>query len=101
MYLCIILITFHIYKNCLVESGVEIRHSVDFQLQTQIIEDNTNHHCCQPEDPMSFTVQTKRAESRDTKWITAGKVTVVLPAMWGRLSGQQKEDYLNQSFSRF
>jgi hypothetical protein len=56
---------------------------------------------CRPEDPMSFTVQTKRAESRDTKWITAGKVTVVLPAMWGRLSGQQKEDYLNQSFSRF
>ena len=56
---------------------------------------------CRPEDPMSFTVQTKKAESRDTKWITAGKVTVVLPAMWGRLSGQQKEDYLNQSFSRF
>jgi hypothetical protein len=56
---------------------------------------------CRPEDPMSFTVQTKRAESRDTKWTTAGKVVVVLPATWGRLSGQQKEEYLNQSFSRF
>ena len=56
---------------------------------------------CRPEDPMSFTVQTKRAESRESKWITAGKVVVVLPATWGRLSGGQKEEYLNQSFSRF
>ena len=56
---------------------------------------------CRPEDPMSFTVQTKRAESRNTKWTTAGKVVVVLPARWGRLSGVQKEEYLNQSFSKF
>ena len=38
---------------------------------------------------------------RDTKWTTAGKVVVVLPARWGRLSGVQKEEYLNQSFSKF
>ena len=56
---------------------------------------------CRPEDPMSFTVQTKKAECRDSKWNTVGKVTVVLPAMWGRLSKVQKEDYLNQSFARF
>ena len=56
---------------------------------------------CRPEDPMSFTVQTKKAECRDSKWNTAGKVTVVIPAMWGRLSRTQKEDYLNQSFTRF
>ena len=56
---------------------------------------------CRPEDPMSFTVQTKRAESRESKWTTAGKVVVVLPAQWGKLSGEQKEEYLNQSFSKF
>ena len=54
---------------------------------------------CRPEDPMSFTVQTKKAN--EPKWNTAGKVTVVTPAMWGRLSVPQKEDYLNDSFSRF
>ena len=56
---------------------------------------------CRPEDPMSFTVQTKRAESRESKWTTAGKVVVVLPAQWGKLSKEQKEEYLNQSFSKF
>jgi hypothetical protein len=54
---------------------------------------------CRPEDPMSFTIQTMKAS--DAKWNTAGKVTVVIPAMWGRLSKPQKEDYLNQSFTRF
>jgi hypothetical protein len=54
---------------------------------------------CRPEDPMSLMVQTKK--DNETKWNTAGKVTVVIPAMWVRISITQKEDYLNESFTRF
>ena len=55
---------------------------------------------CRPEDPMSFTVQTKGAEQAG-KWNTAGKVIIIAPQMWGRLSADMKENFLKQSFEQF
>ena len=55
---------------------------------------------CRPEDPMSFTVQTKGADQAG-KWNNAGKVIIVAPQMWGRLSAETKENFLRQSFDQF
>ena len=55
---------------------------------------------CRPEDQMSFTVQTKEATG-DNRWFTAGKVVIITPLMWGRLSAEKKENFIRQSFEQF
>ena len=55
---------------------------------------------CRPEDQMSFTVQTKAANG-DTRWSTAGKVVIISPMMWGRLSTDKREAFIKQSFDQF
>ena len=56
---------------------------------------------CRPEEPMQFTVQTKKAGDASSKWKTAGKVVVVAPTMWGRWSDDKKDEYLKGSFEQF
>ena len=56
---------------------------------------------CRPEDPMSFTVLSKKAKAREAKWNTAGKVTIIFPQTWGRLNKAQMESYIEQSFQKF
>ena len=55
---------------------------------------------CRPEDQMSFTVQTKAANG-DSRWSTAGKVVIISPMMWGRLSTEKRETFITQSFEQF
>ena len=55
---------------------------------------------CRPEDQMSFTVQTKAANG-DSRWSTAGKVVIISPMMWGRLSTEKREAFIKQSFDQF
>ena len=55
---------------------------------------------CRPEDQMSFTVQTKAATG-DSRWSTAGKVVIISPMMWGRLSTEKRENFIRQSFEHF
>ena len=54
-----------------------------------------------PEDPMGFTVQSKKAGARDSRWTTAGKVQILFPQTWGRLNQEQRESYVQQSFKDF
>ena len=49
---------------------------------------------------MSFTVQTKAATG-DSRWSTAGKVVIISPMMWGRLSTEKRENFIRQSFEQF
>jgi hypothetical protein len=53
------------------------------------------------DEQMSFTVQSKAAEDRTAKWRTAGKVVIIAPANWGRLSTDDKTEFINESFRRF
>ena len=55
---------------------------------------------CRPEDQMSFTVQTKAANG-ESRWTTAGKVVIISPTMWGRLSIEKREAFIKQSFDQF
>ena len=34
---------------------------------------------------MSFTVQSKPAEEKTTKWKNAGKIVIISPTNWGRI----------------
>ena len=54
-----------------------------------------------PEDPMVFTVQSKKAGARESRWATAGKVQIIFPQTWGRLNKDQREAYILQSFKDF
>ena len=56
---------------------------------------------CRPDELMQFTVQTKKANTADGKWKTAGKVVVIAPSMWGRWTDTQKESFLKASFEKF
>ena len=56
---------------------------------------------CRPDELMQFTVQTKKANSADGKWKTAGKVVVIAPSMWGRWNDTQKDSFLKASFEKF
>ena len=42
------------------------------------------------DEKMSFTVQTKAAEDRSSKWRTADKVVIIASSNWGRLSRDDK-----------
>jgi hypothetical protein len=53
------------------------------------------------DEQMSFTVQSKVAEDRNSKWRTAGKVVVIAPANWGRLSPDEKNGFILESFGSF
>ena len=53
------------------------------------------------DEQMSFTVQSKVAEDRNSKWRTAGKVVVIAPANWGRLSPEEKSGFILESFGSF
>ena len=46
-------------------------------------------------------VQTQRDGSSERKWSTAGKVTIIAPQMWGRLSVDKKERFIKESFDKF
>jgi hypothetical protein len=53
------------------------------------------------DEQMSFTVQSKVAEDRNSKWRTAGKVVIIAPANWGRLSPEEKSGFILESFRSF
>ena len=50
---------------------------------------------------MGFTVQSKKARARDSRWETAGKVQIIFLQTWGRLNKDQREAYIHQSFKKF
>ena len=54
-----------------------------------------------PEDHMGFTVHSKKAGARESRWETAGKVQIIFPQTWGRLDKEQREAYIHQSFEKF
>ena len=56
---------------------------------------------CRPDELMQFTVQTKKANTADGKWKTAGKVVVIAPSVWGRWNDTQKESFLKDNFEKF
>ena len=45
-------------------------------------------------DAMAFTVQTKVAGDRTSKWDNAGKVQIISTSNWGRLSAKAQMDYM-------
>ena len=56
---------------------------------------------CRPDELMQFTVQTKKANSAEGKWRTAGKIVVIAPSMWGRWKDTQKDSFLKACFDKF
>ena len=56
---------------------------------------------CRPDEPMSFTVQSKPAGETTTKWKTASKVVVITPTNWGRIDTEDKKNFLMTSFKNF
>jgi hypothetical protein len=53
------------------------------------------------DEQMSFTVQTKAANDRTSKWKTAGKVVIIASSNWGRLSKDDKGEFITNSFKGF
>ena len=53
------------------------------------------------DEQMTFTVQTKPADDRTSKWKTAGKVVIITPSNWGRLSRDDKGAFILNSFRGF
>ena len=53
------------------------------------------------DEQMSFTVQTKAADDRSSKWRTAGKVVIIASSNWGRLSRDDKGEFILNSFKGF
>jgi hypothetical protein len=53
------------------------------------------------DEQMSFTVQTKAADDRTSKWKTAGKVVIITPSNWGSFSRDDKGDFILNSFRGF
>jgi hypothetical protein len=53
------------------------------------------------DEQMSFTVPTKAADDRSSKWRTAGKVVIIASSNWGRLSKEEKGEFILNSFRSF
>ena len=53
------------------------------------------------DEQMSFTVQTKEADDSSSKWRTAGKVVIIASSNWGRLSRDDKGEFILNSFKGF
>ena len=53
---------------------------------------------CRPDEPMSFTVQSKPAGESATKCRTADKVVIITPTNWGRLSPDDRKNFIQSNF---
>ena len=91
-----------------VPKGYIEQKSMIMKLYRELLDKNGETHWVKvdvrptrPEDPMGFTVQSKKAGAKDSRWTTAGKVQILFPQTWGRLNQEQRESYLQQSFNDF
>ena len=81
-------LTMNLYPTFLGKTKSEIWTKVDVRQARQ-------------DEQMSFTVQFKPAQDRSSKWRTAGKVVIIAPSNWGRLSTEDKSGFILNSFGNF
>jgi hypothetical protein len=62
---------------------------------------NVDVHQYRPEEPMAFTFQMKQADKKEIKWRTCGKVVIIAPSNWGRLSVEGRKSFIKSSFDEF